>query len=332
MPCVFLFWSEEARVVNTRQVIGCHGGLRQAVSTCAGLAYNGVVLLRLAEKREADMKRIPVLLLFTLLMPVALAACGGPSPVLEDEASPVVAESPGTPDRSADVTATVFAANAQATFDALPVATATRPAPSATPTEAAIALTLAALATQQAPTLVAGQTLAAQTQAALPSPTPLVFDLSSDAGNATSLSNAWSVVYAAPDGFPFTINADEETLALAIQNAMVAAGYGENVSGLSVRLSNNLVTLSMALTIAGVSGEGRIGFSVFAQSGEAIVTLRSLQFDRFTVPPDLLTALTVALSEAFSGASDPGQAEVTIDGIFVDDGVLIISGTVGTPA
>lgn len=282
------------------------------------------------------MKRIPIPL--TVLASCTLAACGGlplPSP---GEAEEAAAQTLAVMEQAVDDTATAAAAAATEvvpTLEPSPAATATPATPTATPTNEAIALTLAALATEQAPTLVAGQTLAAETQAALPTPTPLVFDLLSNtdegtpAPTGTSLAEAWTEVYAAPEGFPFTLTTDEETLALTIESAMVAAGYGENVSDLNVRLNNSLVTLELAVTVANETKEGRIGFSVFAQDGEIVITLRSLQFDRFTVPPELLDALNIALAQALSGASDASQAGVTIDDVFIGDGELVISGTVG---
>ena len=104
-------------------------------------------------------------LLFAAPLAVGLLACGGtpsgPGPIAVEETVHVI-------DVAASVEAPIAAAEATGT----PSPVAATPVP-VDPTQDSFALTLAAAATQQAPTLWAGETLLAQTlAAALPTPTP----------------------------------------------------------------------------------------------------------------------------------------------------------------
>jgi hypothetical protein len=305
------------------------------------------------------MKRIPFTLLAAVLALSVFSACSmlaPPTSDLDAQTVELTAQAFAAAAQAADETATAAAA-APATEAPPPVEEEAPPIveeappeealPTATLTPSEFEMTLAAAATAQAPTLWAGQTLAAQTQAALPTATPLVFDIASSTTTETiveneieitvtaivppemSLPQAWTEIYAAPVGLPFSITTDEEAMALAIETALYAAGYGENISDLTVSLNNGLITVEFTVTFGPTGADGRITFSAYAENGQAIITMTSLQFGRFTVPDELLNAVNVAIAQALTGASDASQAQVTIDEIFIDDGIMIISGVVG---
>lgn len=298
------------------------------------------------------MRRFRLRLTLALLFASVLAACGALNSGSDIDAAAVEQTSQA-------LAAAALAGDQTATAAALvPAATPEPPTVEVVPptelpptaTTSSMAMTLAAAGTQQAPTIAAGQTLAAQTQGAVPTTAPIlieslsIFTTESIIQNdveitvtavlppPTSLAQAWSQVYAAPAGVPFTITTDEAAMALSITNAMAASGFGSNVSDLTVSLNNNLITVEFTVNVGGTSADGRVSFSAFAQNGQVVVTMTSLQFGRFTVPPDMLDALTVALAQAMTGTGDPAQAQVTITDLFIDDGQMIVSGVVGPPA
>jgi hypothetical protein len=302
------------------------------------------------------MKRIPFTLLVAVFTLAALSACfggSGDADVGEQDAE-AAAETLAAMDEQAAVEQTEAAAEAPPPAEEAPPAEGAPPpeeaapgAETATPTQSTFELTLAALATEQAPTIWWGETRVAETQTAMPTATPLVFEVLSSVTTETitendvevtvtaiappskSLAQSWTEIYAAPAGLPFTLTTDEEAMALAIQNSMAAAGHGDNVSDLTVSLNNNLVTVAFTTNIGGTGADGRISFAAFAQNGEAVITMTSLQFGRFTVPPEILDAVNIAIAQALTGAGDASQAQVTIEDIFIDDGQMIVTGIVG---
>jgi hypothetical protein len=314
------------------------------------------------------MKRISLPLLIAALALVAFTACGllpgsggdGDGADAEAEAVELTAQAFAADSQAADQTATADviaaadtataeAATAQAIEEAPPTETITPtvPPPTATETPSEFQLTLAAAGTQQAPTIAAGQTLAAETAIAVPTATPLTYNIITTTTTETiteddveitvtavvppdkTLSQAWSEVYASPAGLPFTITTDEDSMEAAIEASLAAAGHGENISDLEVRLNNSLITLEFTITIGAAGADGRISFSAFAQNGQVIITMTSLQFGRFTVPDDMLAAINVAIAQALTGASDTTEAQVTINELIIDDGQMAISGIVG---
>lgn len=312
------------------------------------------------------MKRISLSLLIAALALVAFTACGllpgsggdDDGADAEAEAVELTAQTLAADAQAADQTATAVAEEAnntataaatQAIEEAPPTETIppTAPPPTATETPSDFQLTLAAAGTQQAPTIAAGQTLAAETAIAVPTATPLTYNIISTTTTETiteddveitvtaivppdkTLSQAWSEVYASPAGLPFTITTDEESMEAAIEASLAAAGHGENISDLEVRLNNSLITLEFTITIGAAGADGRISFSAFAQNGQVIITMTSLQFGRFTVPDDMLAAINVAVAQALTGANDTTEAQVTINELIIDDGQMAISGIVG---
>lgn len=287
--------------------------------------------------------RTGLVVIFTALL---LVACGGRGSVVD----------------TAQQTADALAAQQQAAQPTLSPSPTDEPldetlveVPTVIQTEAAPTLsefqmTLAAAGTQQAPTIMAGQTQIAETKTAMPTPTArqvnalatvstetvdqngtqvAVTAISSD---GPPLSGAWTEVYSLGIGMDFVLSTNEVAFEQAILSSMAAAGYGGSIEDLTVRLDNNLIALEFSIVVGATSNDGRMSFGAFAQNGEVIITMISLQFGQFTVPPDMLDGLNAAIALALVGAQSADAAQVTVHDIIISGGVMTVTGTVGAPS
>ncbi len=149
-------------------------------------------------------------------------------------------------------------------------------------------------------------------------------------GNAESLDAAWATARSQPQGVPFRITTDEATIEAKIYAKMAESGYGSSISDLNVTLDNQQIGMSFTLTLTQprtISASGSVVFDASIDgNGDLVLSVASASFGQFNIPPEMLTALTEALTEAMIGARSSAEADVTLTELIISGGQMTIAG------
>jgi hypothetical protein len=263
--------------------------------------------------------------LLVVVAGLGLVACGGVSPAQLPSDSESLAQ---TAQAAADVGGVVETAQAVGAEGAAETAQAAVEAGGMAETaqaavEAGAAGTAAAeVATQAAPTLGAAATQIAPTLAAAG------FTADGLSDPALELASAWQEVYSLPEGMPFTVTATEEQVTAAILKSMEASGYGESISNLWVTLDDGQVRLDFDVTLGVATVHATVVFEASVVDGELMLSVVSAEVAGRSLPTAMLDAFNQSISQAVVGASSGTEAEVTLTGLEINDGVMTVSGVV----
>lgn len=160
-------------------------------------------------------------------------------------------------------------------------------------------------------------------------PSIATFDLTTDPG--ALLVRAWGQnVYTLPPGTEFEIRATEAQVAAYVIGILQLDGFEENVRGGQALIGSGQVRLDMALV--GTDGDFAGGTITFQPTLDDQQRLRlnplGGDFGGLTLPPDLLSDFGDAVYTAMTGAANHDLAKVTLTGFSLDDGVMVVRGTV----
>jgi hypothetical protein len=159
---------------------------------------------------------------------------------------------------------------------------------------------------------------------------------------AEALRGAWSQAYQLPAGVPFAVTITEAQVEAMIAEAMAKSGYGSNVSSIDVTLNNGQIGVAYAVTLSqkvgpktvNASGTVTVIFNVAIDTnGKLALTVASATVSmasgpQISIPPEMLTALNMAVSEAITGASGSAEAEVTLTELVISGGTMTVKGYV----
>jgi hypothetical protein len=145
---------------------------------------------------------------------------------------------------------------------------------------------------------------------------------------ALELASAWQEVYSLPEGVPFTVTATEAQVTAAILASMETSGYDESISNLWVTLDDGQVSLDFDVTLGAATVHATVVFEASVVDGELTLSLVSAEVAGRSLPTAMLDALNQSISQAVVGASGSTEAEVTLTGLEIDDGVMTVSGVV----
>ena len=135
----------------------------------------------------------------------------------------------------------------------------------------------------------------------------------------------------------FIVTVDEfELIEAMIAEAMAQSGYGSNISNIDVTLSNGQIGVAFTLTISqkvgqrtvDVSGTAMIIFNASIDAnGDLVLSVASATVSvasgqEISIPPEMLTVLNTALSEAITGASSSAETEVTLTELTISGGTM----------
>jgi hypothetical protein len=156
-----------------------------------------------------------------------------------------------------------------------------------------------------------------------------------EATGETSLEEAWRQAYELPPGVPFSVTATEAQVEAQILAAMAASGYGGNISDFNVTLDNGQIGVSFTYNMTQPVSRSVPASAVFAASidsnGDLVLTTVSASAGQLTLPPEMVAVLNEAVTQALVGARSNMEADVTLTGLFIDDGSMAVTGYV-TPA
>jgi hypothetical protein len=173
-----------------------------------------------------------------------------------------------------------------------------------------------------------------------PAPTEVFIPPAGD--TAEALRASWSQAYQLPPGVPFAVTITEAQVEAMIAEAMAKSGYGSRVSNIDVTLNNGQIGVNFTLTISqkigprtvDVSGTATVIFNAAIDAGGKLVltvasaTVSAASGQSISIPPEMLTVLNVAVSEAMTGASGSAQAEATLTELTISGGTMIVKGYV----
>jgi hypothetical protein len=143
------------------------------------------------------------------------------------------------------------------------------------------------------------------------------------------LASAWQEVYSLPEGMPFAVTATEEQVTAAILASMEASGYGESISNLWVTLDDGQIRLDFDVTLGVTTVHATVVFEASVVDGELMLNVVSAEVAGRSLPTAMLDAFNQSISQAVIGASSSTEAEVTLTGLEINDGVMTVSGVVG---
>jgi hypothetical protein len=213
---------------------------------------------------------------------------------------------------------------------AQPAATEEQPVEEPTEATAEAASTAEASATEEAIAEATSEPTTEATQEPPPQPSAEPVAIAATGGSADSLDTAWATARSQPQGVPFRITTDEATIEAKIYAKMAASGYGSNISDLNVMLDNQQIGMSFTLTLTQprtISATGSVVFNASIDgNGDLVLSVASATFGQFKIPPEMLTALTEALTEAMVGARSSAEADVTLTELVIFGGQMIIVG------
>ncbi|MBN1122818.1 MAG: hypothetical protein JXJ17_17210 [Anaerolineae bacterium] len=157
-------------------------------------------------------------------------------------------------------------------------------------------------------------------------------DFTAYAGTGQELLDAWEQAYALGPNVPFNVTASEAEIEAAIERALSASGYGQNIQDIEVSFSNGQIKVTFVFQIPGTNRTASAD-AVFAVSvdgtGDIDVTLVSAQAAGRSVPPEILTGLTTAVEMVMTGqVEDQSGSEVYFTAVTIGGGQITISGYV----
>ncbi len=157
-------------------------------------------------------------------------------------------------------------------------------------------------------------------------------DFTAYAGTGQELLDAWEQAYALGPNVPFNVTASEAEIEAAIEKALAASGYGQNIQDIDVSFSGGQIGVTFVFKIPGTSRTAS-ATAVFAVSvdgaGDINVTLISAQAAGRSVPPEIMAGLTTAIEMVMTGQVEAQSgSEVYFTAVVISGGQITISGYV----
>lgn len=160
-------------------------------------------------------------------------------------------------------------------------------------------------------------------------PLPANFDIRG--GGADAIDAAWAEVGRLDADAPFKITMSESDLEAKLTDAMAERGFS-SLTDLDISFQDQQIGVSFTLTLtepASVSVPATILFdaSIDSNGGLALETVRA-EAGEVSIPPEMLTAFSEAITQVILGASSSADAAITLTDLFVNFGEMTIRGRV----
>ena len=132
-----------------------------------------------------------------------------------------------------------------------------------------------------------------------------------------------------PPGTPFSVTATEAEIESTLEQALETSGYGEGIRIEDVTLGEGQIEASFTLELppfdTAIPGSAVAIASIDAE-GNPVVSIVSAEFSYLKAPGESLGVLNQALSEAMANAQGSSGIDVSLTGLTIGDGTVIVSG------